>query len=348
MATALTPPQRLAKLLRTPPWRTVIPALTLVVLAAAAYGLWTPGATIRDGRHDRGTNGIWLQHGWLGDDGWFQRNDRNPTLFRSDEPVRRLDATLRAHGIRDLYPHLCPAEPDGRIPPVDHAQTERFLRICRGYRVLPWIGGVLASDCLPESPEWRRNFVHSSVELLRRHPTLAGVHVNIEPMPSGNPDFPVLLRELRAALPPGKILSVAAYPPPTRWHPYPDVHWDEAYFRQVAAEVDQLAVMMYDTSIRWPKLYQQVLRTWTPQVLEWGAPAEVLLGVPDYDDAGTGYHHPDVENLPNALRGIHGGLQGYGPLPGNYAGIALYSEWQTDTDEWGVLETEFTTKARRH
>jgi hypothetical protein len=191
--------------------------------------------------------------------------------------------------------------------------------------------------------------VQSAVTLLRRYPALAGVHVNIEPMPSGNPDFPVLLRELRAALPPGKILSVAAYPPPTRWHPFREVHWDEPYFRQVAAEADQLVVMMYDTSIRWPKLYQHVLRTWTPhvlrtwtpQVLEWGAPAEVLLGVPDYDDAGTGYHHPEVENLPTALRGIHGGLAGYRSLPESYAGVAVYSEWQTDEAEWRTLEREF-------
>ena len=80
---------------------------------------------------------------------------------------------------------------------------------------------------------------------------------------------------------------------------------------------------------------------WTPQVLEWGAPAEVLLGVPDYDDAGTGYHHPEAENLPNALRGVHGGLQHYRSLPTNYGGVAVYSEWQTDAGEWRTLEREF-------
>jgi hypothetical protein len=130
----------------------VVPLLSLLGLGAAAYGVWSPGATVRDGRHDLGRNGIWIQHGWLGDDGWFQRNDRNPALFRSDEKVRALDATLRAHHIRYVYPHLCPTAADGRIPPVDPKQTERFLKQCSGYRVLPWIGGVLASDCLPEPP----------------------------------------------------------------------------------------------------------------------------------------------------------------------------------------------------
>jgi hypothetical protein len=224
---------------------------------------------------------------------------------------------------------------------VDPQQTRRFLRQFRGYQVLPWIGGVRDQDCYPDSPAWRKEFVRSAAALLEEYPTLAGVHVNIEPMPSGDPDFLLLLHELRQALPPGKRLSVAAYPPPTRWHPFPEVHWEEAYYRKVAGEADQLAVMLYDTGIRVPKLYQQVMRTWTTEVLDWSAPAEVLLGVPDYDDAGVGYHHPEVENLANALLGVHAGLGRRKPLPAHYAGVALYSEWQTDAREWELFSEEF-------
>lgn len=329
------------RILSRPPWRTVVPLFTLLALGGVAYGLWSPGERVRDGRHDRGRNGIWIQHGWLGDEGWFERNGRDRTRFRSDEKVRALEATLRSHQIRYVYPHLCPADAGGRIPPVDPQQTRRFLRQFRDYQVLPWIGGVRDQDCYPGSPAWRKEFVRSAAALLREYPSLAGVHVNIEPMPSGDPDFLTLLRELRQALPPGKRLSVAAYPPPTRWHPFPEVHWDEAYYRKVAAEADQLAVMLYDTGIRIPKLYQHVMRTWTAQVLDWSAPAEVLLGVPDYDDAGTGYHHPDVENLSNALLGVHAGLEDRKPQSSHYAGVALYCEWQTDEREWRLFSEEF-------
>lgn len=84
---------------------------------------------------------------------------------------------------------------------------------------------------------------------------------------------------------PGRILSIAAYPPPTWWHPFPDVHWDESYFRQVASRCDQLAVMMYDAGQRIPKTYQKLMADWTVEVLNWSETRPVLLGVPTYDDA---------------------------------------------------------------
>ncbi len=34
----------------------------------------------------------------------------------------------------------------------------------------------------------------------------------------------------------------------------------------------------------------------------------VLLGIPTYEDPGVDYHHPDVENITNALMGVHRGL----------------------------------------
>ncbi len=48
-------------------------------------------------------------------------------------------------------------------------------------------------------------------KLLNANPLLAGIHINIEPVPSGNTDFLKLLKELKHRLPKGKILSVAAY-----------------------------------------------------------------------------------------------------------------------------------------
>lgn len=44
----------------------------LFAILGLAYLLWTPGKVVRDGRFDLGTNGVWLQHGWLGDDEWFE------------------------------------------------------------------------------------------------------------------------------------------------------------------------------------------------------------------------------------------------------------------------------------
>jgi hypothetical protein len=150
---------------------------------------------------------------------------------------------------------------------------------------------------------------------------------------------------VRRALPPKRLLSVAAYPPPTRWHPFPDVHWEKQYFQAVAGRVDQMVVMMYDTALRQDKLYQSLMASWTRDELDWAGqvarPPSVLLGLPAYDDEGVGYHHPDVENLRSGLLGIHAGLSSYPSLPDHYQGVAVYSEWEMDDSEWQFLSQHF-------
>jgi hypothetical protein len=338
--------QLLSTLVR-PPWRTVVPLLTLSALLLAIYALWSPGLEVTDGRHDRGQNGLWLQHGWLGDDGWFERNHKKDRIpqFRDPARIAELAQRLREHGITDVFPHLAPVQPGGKLIAHDAEQTERFLQGMEGIRVMPWVGGVLGDHCFPKIPGWRAAFIQSIQELLRAHPRLSGIHLNIEPWPSGDPDLLTLLDELRAALPPGKLLSVAAYPPPTRWHPYPEVHWEQAYFREVARRSDQLAVMMYDTALRSRKLYTWLMSEWTREILDWSGNTPVLLGLPAYDDAGTGYHHPDVENLPTGLSGIHARLNATGLVP-NYQGVALYSDWELDESEWRHFQDHFLKPTR--
>ena len=319
----------------------MVPAATLALVVTGGYLAWHPGVEILDGRHDLQANGIWVQHGWLGADEWFARNGKDAGRFRDPEKVEALATLLTAHGIQYVFPHLCPCRPDGRLPDVDSAQTERFLDQFANARVLPWIGGVLNDHCSLESPQWRQTFIASTVELLASHPRLAGVHINIEPLPSGSPAFLLLLDEFRTHLPNGAILSVAAYPPPTVWHRYPNVHWEEAYFRQVARRTNLLAVMMYDTSLRWSKPYQALMRDWTIEVLNWAGNCPVLLGIPAYDDADSGYHDPTVENLQNSITGIHAGLRTFKTLPANYRGVCIYSDWEMNGDEWHQFDESF-------
>ena len=329
--------------LKKPPFRTILLLGGVLTVIAMGYLVWSPGKRIRDGRHDHRTNGIWLQHGWLGDDSWFERNQRDKNLFRNDQKIQDLAGILSAHGIKYVFPHLCPCESDGTIAPVNAIQTERFLSHFEDFEVIPWIGGVLDSNCHPQLASWRSEFVRSSVALLEAHPRFAGVQINIEPLPSGNRDFLTLLDELNQAMPTGKIVSVAAYPPPTRWHPFPDVHWDEPYFREVASRVDLIAPMMYDTAIKQSKFYCHLMARWTKDVLNWSGDTAVLLGLPAYDDTGVGYHSPKVENLKNSLLGIHAGLSRT-KHHDNYLGIAIYSEWEMDQQEWDELSTEFEVR----
>jgi hypothetical protein len=82
---------------------------------------------------------------------------------------------------------------------------------------MPWIGGPAGPSTRTPSAKWRATFIESITNLLTDHPGFAGVQINIEPLTSGDKDFLRLLEEIHAALPKGKLLSVAAYPPPTRW-----------------------------------------------------------------------------------------------------------------------------------
>ena len=341
----------LGRVLGRPPWRTLVPIGVVALILVVAYALWSPGREFSDGRHDRGTNAIWIGHGWLGVDEWFERQGRDDEvqLFREPERITELAARLRRHHITDVYPHLCPCRSIGELPLVDEEQARRFVDGMDGIRVIPWIGGVNGRDCRPESVEWRKRFVAEVCRLLEAQPGLAGIQLNIEPWPSGDVDLLALLEEMRTALPQDKLLGVAAYPPPTIWHRHPEVHWDEAYFREVARRCDQMAVMMYDTALRSSKFYRKLMADWTREVLSWSGETPVLLGVPTYDDAGTGYHRPEVENLGNALAGIHAGLaemeeggeMSKDLLPANYRGVAIYCEWETEEGEWGEFRERF-------
>jgi len=189
--------------------RIVIAILCIAATAVIAYAIWRPGTEVRDGRNDRGSNGIWLAHGWLGGDEWFVRNKKTNefTKYRAPESIRALAEKLRRHGIKDVFPHLCPAEPTGHLPAVDAKQVEQFLEIFAGFRVMPWIGGPNGSSVRANDGRWRAAFVTDIRALLDAHPRLAGVHLNVEPLSSGDKDFLVLLDEIRTRLPQGTTNS---------------------------------------------------------------------------------------------------------------------------------------------
>ncbi|MGN6554403.1 MAG: glycosyl hydrolase family 18 protein [Verrucomicrobiota bacterium] len=325
-----------------PPWRTILPSLSVLGFLAGSYALWQPGLDVRDGQNDHRHNGIWISHGWLGGDEWFreQRKTSEPNSFRTPERIRDLAKLLRSHHITDIFPHLCPSDPKGQLPAMDDSQAERFLDEFSGFRVMPWIGGHDGSNVRFQDSKWRATFIDQVSNLFAAHPRFAGVHLNIEPLPSGDPKFLTFLEELHAALPKSKRISVCAYPPPTWWDPNPDLHWDESYFREVARRSDQMVVMLYDTSLRSPKLYRNLTADWTSEALSWSGGKPVLLGIPTYNDAAAGYHHPEVENMRNALLGIHQGLAEQ-PFSRSYQGIALYREWETDETEWAYLRSHF-------
>ena len=310
--------------------RIVIALAVILGIPAICYLFWQPGSDTPLPEYR--SNAIWIGHGWLGDDSWMQRNQRRKEDFRSPEKISALMKKLSENHISIVYPHLCPAQYNGKIAPYDSAQVERFLDLAEKFhiKVIPWIGGVLDESARISDPDWRKNFVESAAELLTKHPRLSGVQINIEPLPSENFDFLRIIDALRPLMQ-GKILSVAAYPPPTRWHPFPNVHWRTPYIDRIARHCDQLAVMMYDTAIPLEKFYTDLMTRWT--IILTGTMhltgCELILGIPAYEDAGVGYHHPRVENISSALRGISASGR-----TEKIGGIAIYCEWEMNEAKW--------------
>lgn len=323
------------------PWRILYLFAFIFLFGLLFYFIWTPGTIVANGAHDLGQNGIWIQHGWLASDNWLKKNNREKEAFRNIEKIKKLSQVFSLHGIRYVFPHLCPANRDGSIQEIDNVQASIFLDEFADFKVLPWVGGVLYYHCLLESKDWRNNFVGSIKNLLKKHDRFSGIHLNIEPMPSGNEEFILLLKELKTNIPEGKILSVSAFPPPSFLHQFSDVHWELEYYKEISLNVHQMVIMMYDTSIRLKKVYQYVVNCWVRSILSNIDNSKVLLGVPAYSDFGVQYHYPEVENLENSIMGIHGALKTYSNLPGCYEGISIYSEWEMDESEWKYLEDNF-------
>src|SRR5881396_1906160 len=131
--------------------RVAVGVVSIIAIGFLAYSFWHPGLDVRDGRDDRGSNAIWLAHGWIGADEWFVRNNKTNEFekYRARARVEALAEKLHGHGIKDVFPHLCPAEPSGQLPPVDPKQVDQFLDVFGEFRVLPWIGGPNGSSVRP-------------------------------------------------------------------------------------------------------------------------------------------------------------------------------------------------------
>ena len=314
-------------------------ALLFVVAAllAAAYLSLAPigDAAPHPFNHDR--NAVWLAHRWL----------------EKEQPRAQMEALLKGlarHGIGYVYPHLIPFDSAGRLPPHDREQMRSFLAVARRVapemKVLPWVGGLRVG--------YKRT-VQGTVDLadmVQRQRIVAecrglvdegfdGVHVNVEPVGDGNLDFLALLRAVRTAVGPDRILSLSATRPgPISLPIARNFFWTTGYYDCVAAVADQVVVMAYDTGLPTPILYRRYVSyaagKVTSELVRSHARARVLVGIPTYGETGL-MHRAGVETLENGLLGCVAGLRGVGG-GGTFEGVALYAEWTTDPAEWAVYE----------
>jgi hypothetical protein len=261
-----------------------------------------------------------------------------------------LFAKLRQRGVGYAYPHVIPFDASGQLPPHDREQLRAFRacarRVAPELKLLPWIGG------LRKGYKRQRPGTIELADLAQRQRIVAearglvdeafdGVHLNIEPVDDGNVEFLALLRALRTAVGDDRVLSLAAIrPAPVGLPRARNFAWSPDYYARVAAIVDQIVIMAYDTALPTPSLYRRYVR-WAARSVAGaldasGSDARVLMGIPTYEPFGL-MHRRGVETPENALVGVVAGLRGLG-AGGTFEGVALYAEWTTDESEWRAYE----------
>jgi hypothetical protein len=316
--------------------RAVLGALILLFIAITIdYFAYPYGRPPSAPTANRGENGLWLRYTW-----YFGQH--------SDEDVRQLARSLSERQVRYAYFHVRFIERSGRLhfryPEPARRLNAVLHREAPGVRRIAWVyvgnahgaGNVNLAD-----PAVRRRVVEE-VRWLTTACGFDGVQWDYEICADGDPDLLALLRETRAALPPGKTLSVAT----ALWSPEPfrslGYGWGDAYFRQIAALCDQVVVMAYDSGIYLPRAYvslvhQQVIAI-TQAARAGNSDCRVLIGVPTYERGGPS-HHAHAENLAFALRGVReGAAELNSEQSRSFAGVALFADYTTDTAEWETYQ----------
>jgi hypothetical protein len=311
-------------------------AAALATLVVARLGSGPPADTSpHPFNQDR--NAVWLEHRWL---------ERDHT----EDEIESLFATLQARGVRYAFPHLIPFNAAGRLPLHSREQMRRLIatarRVAPSLQILPWVGGLRVGHRRTRAGTIDLSDLGQRQRIVAECRGLVddgfdGIHVNVEPVGDGDMEFLALLRALRTAVGPQRLLSVSAIRPGPFALPFaPNFLWTPEYYARLGTTVDQIVVMAYDTALPTPALYRRYV-AWAAGVVTHTLArpndgARVLMGLPTYDETGL-MHRGNVETLPNGLFGVIAGLRGLG-AGGTFEGVALYAEWTTDEAEWASYE----------
>ncbi|MFF5311575.1 glycoside hydrolase family 18 protein [Streptomyces massasporeus] len=295
-----------------------------------------------DGTYTRNRDALWLGHAWV--DG-----------RKKDADVTALARRLRDTGIRDLYVHSGPLEHDGTLPAAVHPRARWFIDAVHhqlpGVRVQAFLGDVLATESDEgmrlDNPKTRAAVLRSANGILDLG--YEGIHLDLEPMHSGDRNFLTLLDALRRETRSRDAqLSVAAH----QIDPLPAFHtlwgsvtghpkwWSQEFFGQVARRVDQIAVMSYDTMQPLQSTYGGYVAQQTSLALEVTPPStDLLMGLPFFHENRFG-HWNHAETVPAAVRGVRLGLSRTDADRPRF-GVALYidfaateSDWRSYKEDW--------------
>ncbi|MFC1407885.1 hypothetical protein ACEZCY_01165 [Streptacidiphilus sp. N1-12] len=324
-------------------WRRwTVRVLCVLLLTATGSALGLGGGLLLDStgtpRADavsRGGDALWLGHAWV--DGRKTQAD-----------VDALAEQLGGGGIRDLYVHTGPLAFDGSLDPALYPRAHWLIgalhQAMPQVRVQAWLGQILDG----EGPGL--NLAASTDRITASFAQVLdagfdGVHVDLEPLHTGDPHFLDLLSRAHALTNARhRVLSVSV--PQT--DPVPGAHlvgtlvgnhpkWlSPGYLTEVADRVDQVAVMAYDSGMPTKALFTGYIEEQTRLALQAVPPSvDLLIGLPAYTES-TMDHHGSAETVAAAIRGVRLADEGRPKF-----GVAMYVDFTATPADWAAYHRDW-------
>ncbi|OGD63750.1 hypothetical protein A2160_03685 [Candidatus Beckwithbacteria bacterium RBG_13_42_9] len=319
--------------------------LTLILLSTLKFSYFQKPKNTYSTQNQ---NALWLRYQWVGE-------------AHKKEEYEKLAQDLKQNKITDAFFHVGPLNDQGNIEPEKYPFAQDLIGNLKPYypelKIQAWIGqvekrggGILDISDL----EVRNNIVATSEKLLNLG--FDGVHYNIEPIYSGDANILDLTRKTKAITQAkSKTLSIASdemeiFPGADKLiRPFVKQagFWSKEYYREVADNVDQIAVMMYDTGLPFRGMFSNIVAWETRSILVNLKDKEVtvFMGVPTYEDKRWSFH-PEAENMESGILGVQKGLEDFNKSDLERFGIAIYAEWTTDKKEWQFYRSHWLQISR--
>lgn len=311
---------------------------TVIKLILTAFHFFYAPAVPRTHNFNRSDNAAWIRHQWFSEP-------------QNSEQTEQMARMLEKMQISTVFIHVGPMDSRGNIPLHDRSiwlENRRLLKNrMPSLKILAWLGGVNASkfgpgdDTLNLADERLLSSIADTAGILTDKCRFDGVHLNIEPLSDNETAFVELLQRIRRKTG-GRILSVAS-PHIIGYELMADgvrtaskgkvALWGPAFYRRVAANCDQIALMGYDSINQTDATYKKFIAYQIKHISEalQGTSCKLLVGLPTYEEK-TFCHNPKVETLKIGLEGTIIGLSRTDNTD-VFQGVAIYALWTTDEGE---------------
>ncbi len=303
----------------------------LALLTALAWWGWVPNSFTDPACHVT-SNGAWIGVEWTS----------QPIDPRA---IANLAQQATKQHLRYLFPFTTYVKADRSFSPsytYARAFVAAFHQHNQQTALLAWVG--LPHQHVEFANPQVRTTIITFIASLITTAGFDGVHINAEPIPNGDPDYLQFLDELRLALAPTQLLSVASLPWASTLEsallPANPYRWTSSYYHAVASRVDQIVAMTYDSQAVVPALYRLWMREQVQGIRQSisDQPIDLLIGI-SLSREVTSSHRPEVENLANGLAGLCAGLAKQTQDGASINGVALYAFWESDARDWQIWQS---------